>query len=152
MLQSSHQSNGSRRYATPPQQISAFNRRSLPVQTASKAADWVSQQPNRTVVIGDDIFRVDPNADYNLHYPLRRGQFNLHKGVGGSVFNVLDNIHSIWEYAIRDKLGIPLRYGDHDIHFSTANNSFHISIAENFHNIRRSWSFQIFSIDPTSRL
>lgn len=108
VLQSSAQSNGNRRYATPPQQISAFNRRSTPENTGLPCDfDWLAE--NQETVVGDDIFRVDPKANYNIHYPIRRGILNLHSGIRGSLYNVLDLLQTIWEYAITEKLGIPLK-------------------------------------------
>lgn len=56
MLQSSLQSNGDRRYATPPQQISAYNRNSVP-----KYKDMVVPQlstpksPPADIVYGEDV-------------------------------------------------------------------------------------------------
>lgn len=108
ILQSSQQSNGNRRYATPPQQISAFNRRSVPEEVGlPEDDDWLPGQPDR--VVGDDIFKLDTKASYNIHFPIRRGLLNLHPGVGGSLWNVLDHLQTIWEYAITAKLGIPLK-------------------------------------------
>lgn len=105
VLQSTTTSIGTRRYATPPQQISAFNRRSKPEIVRGTAPDWMSLE----TVVGDDIFKINPADGFNIHYPIKRGQLNLYPGIGGSLFNVLDNLQTIWEYAIVKKLGIPLR-------------------------------------------
>lgn len=107
VLQSCVQTNGNRRYATPPQQISAFNRRSVPERINFPTQDWIAEDTD--TIVGDDIFRLDPEAPYNIHYPIRRGLLNLHGGVGGSLFNVIDQLQAIWEYAITVKLGIPLK-------------------------------------------
>lgn len=108
VLQSSVQSNGNRRYATPPQQLAAFNRRTSPeVVPDLSSDDWLPG--NLETVVGDDIFRINPAADYNIHFPIRRGQLNVYPGVGGSIFNVLDDLQTIWEYAISEKLNIPLK-------------------------------------------
>jgi actin-related protein 8 len=49
MLQSSLQSNGDRRYATPPQQIAAYNRNSVP-----KYKDTVPRtHTNKSSVVGN---------------------------------------------------------------------------------------------------
>lgn len=106
VLQSSLQSDERRRYATPPQQIAAFNRRSTPeIVTEALPDEWLTQ--TRDSVYGDDIFNLDP-VGYNIHFPIRRGQLNIHEGIGGSLFNVLDHLQAIWEYAIEHKLGIPI--------------------------------------------
>lgn len=107
ILQSSVQSNGSRRYATPPQQIAAFNRRSFPETIGDSGTDWLPGHLD--TVVGDDIFRLHPKAGYNIHYPIKRGLLNIHSGVGGSLFNVLDHLQTIWEYAITEKLKIPIK-------------------------------------------
>lgn len=54
-LQSCLQSDGSRRYATPPQQIAAFNRRSQPEVLGNSGGDWVKVEGD--VVIGNDVMR-----------------------------------------------------------------------------------------------
>lgn len=52
-LQSCLQSNGRRRYATPPQQISAFNRRAIPEIVEEKPN--APQEPEREVLFGDEV-------------------------------------------------------------------------------------------------
>lgn len=52
-LQSCLQSDGSRRYATPPQQIAAFNRRSQPEVLGDSGGEWVKVEGD--VVIGNDV-------------------------------------------------------------------------------------------------
>lgn len=105
-LQSCLQSDGRRRYATPPQQIAAFNRRSNPEILKSSANE---QNKNYgPVVVGDDILNINPD-DYNIHLPYRRGELNVHSGPGGSLRSVMADLKSIWEYVLTDKLNIPLR-------------------------------------------
>ena len=52
-LQSCLQSDGRRRYATPPQQISAFNRRSNPEVIGGSGGEWV--KPEGDIVVGDEV-------------------------------------------------------------------------------------------------
>lgn len=52
-LQSCLQSDGRRRYATPPQQIAAFNRRSHPEEEGSSGGEWV--KPEKDIVVGNDV-------------------------------------------------------------------------------------------------
>lgn len=52
-LQSCLQSDGRRRYATPPQQIAAFNRRSSPELIGSSGGEWI--KPESDVVVGNDV-------------------------------------------------------------------------------------------------
>lgn len=107
-LQSSLQSDGRRRYATPPQQISAFNRRSAPELLDANIKPYYNPT-DLDVVIGDDVIKLNPNGDFNLHFPIRRGDFNLHGGVGGSVTAVIADLQEIWEYVLKNHLKIPLR-------------------------------------------
>lgn len=108
LLQSSLQSNGARRYATPPQQISAFNRRSAPeIIPGNMNLEYLPE--NLNVVVGDDILKIDPAANYNIYFPIKRGHLNIHSGLGGSLFNTLDHIQTILEYALTQKLEIKLK-------------------------------------------
>ena len=52
-LQSCLQSDGRRRYATPPQQIAAFNRRSNPEVISSSGGEWIKAEGD--VVVGDEV-------------------------------------------------------------------------------------------------
>lgn len=105
-LQTCVQSNGARRYATPPQQIAAFNRRSFPEIIKDEGEPW--PQVDCEIVVGDLVLDIDPELPYNLHFPYRRGDFNLHSEVGGSISSVLNDMYSIWSSIIEYKLDIPL--------------------------------------------
>lgn len=107
-LQSCLQSDGRRRYATPPQQISAFNRRSTPEILDAHIKSYYNPT-DLDVVIGDDVIKLNPNGDFNLHFPIRRGDFNLHGGVGGSVTAVIADLQDIWEFVLQNHLKIPVR-------------------------------------------
>ncbi|KAJ8935422.1 hypothetical protein NQ314_012842 [Rhamnusium bicolor] len=97
-LQSCLQSDGRRRYATPPQQIAAFNRRSQPEMLGNNGGEWI--KPEGDVVIGNDILRLDPNELFNIHFPYKRGDFNIHGGPGGSMTAVLADLETIWTYVL----------------------------------------------------
>lgn len=111
-VQSCLQSDGRRRYATPPQQIAAFNRRSEPSNVEVPNTNniigfskWI--KPENNVVIGDDVLRLDPSLDFNIHFPYRRGDLNVHSGPGGSVSAVLADLEAIWGHLLTNKLGLP---------------------------------------------
>lgn len=56
MLQSSLQSNGDRRYATPPQQIAAYNRNSVPQFNDTVTPDLLQPKiPDVSVIFGEDV-------------------------------------------------------------------------------------------------
>lgn len=52
---------------------------------------------------------VNPLDSYNIHWPIRRGQLNLHAGPGGSLTAVLADLEVIWSHAIQKYLEIPLK-------------------------------------------
>lgn len=52
-LQSCLQSDGQRRYATPPQQIAAFNRRTQPEVISQSGGEWV--KPESEYIVGDEV-------------------------------------------------------------------------------------------------
>ncbi|KAG8332324.1 actin-related protein 8-like isoform X1 [Homalodisca vitripennis] len=105
-LQSCLQSDGRRRYATPPQQIAAFNRRVQPEVISSSGGEWTKQEGN--CVIGNEVLHINPALDYNVHFPIRRGELNVHSGVGGSLTSVLTDLQDIWSWVIQFKLDIPI--------------------------------------------
>lgn len=107
-LQSCVQSDGRRRYATPPQQISAFNRRSTPEVVQASRPDWKDDLPGDTV-FGEEVLWLNPSGEFNVHYPVRRGELNLHKGIGGSMSGVMCDLQDIWEFVLRHKLRIDLK-------------------------------------------
>ncbi|XP_052889257.1 actin-related protein 8 [Anopheles moucheti] len=104
-LQSCVQSNGQRRYATPPQQIAAFNRRSQPEVVPDSDTEWHDKDGN-DVVIGEDVLLLKPDGEYNVHFPIRRGELNLHAGVGGSLFGIMSDLQTIWEHVLQTRLQI----------------------------------------------
>ncbi|XP_071639578.1 actin-related protein 8 [Temnothorax longispinosus] len=108
-LQSCLQSDGSRRYATPPQQIAAFNRRSSPDISSPGNMKWTTT--DRDIVVGDDILSLDPEEEcnFNVHFPYRRGELNIHSSTGGSITAVMADLKTIWEYVLAEKLDIPLK-------------------------------------------
>ncbi|KDR14149.1 actin-related protein 8 isoform X4 [Zootermopsis nevadensis] len=106
-LQSCLQSDGRRRYATPPQQIAAFNRRSSPEVISSSGGEWI--KPDGDVVVGDEVLYLNAGQDFNIHFPYQRGDLYVHSGPGGSITAVLANLETIWTWAIRHRLEIPLR-------------------------------------------
>uniref|UniRef100_A0A336MA12 Actin-related protein 8 n=1 Tax=Culicoides sonorensis TaxID=179676 RepID=A0A336MA12_CULSO len=103
-LQACLQSDGKKRYATPPQQISAFNRRSHPVPVQEPRFQFL--QTTADFIVGDDVLSLDPKDPWNIHFPWRRGDFNLHKNVGGSLTAVISDLQQIWLSVLQCILGI----------------------------------------------
>lgn len=103
-LQACLQSDGKKRYATPPQQISAFNRRSHPVQVQEQRFSFL--QTSADFIVGDDVLSLDPKDPWNIHFPWRRGDFNLHSNVGGSMTAVISDLQQIWLSVLQCIMGI----------------------------------------------
>lgn len=108
-LQSCLQSDGRRRYATPPQQIAAFNRKSVPEIVPLDQSKKVSGIKEAEKLFGDDILNCSNIQDYNLHFPIRRGELNLHANVGGSLLSVLNDLQEIWENVLQTKFKIKVQ-------------------------------------------
>lgn len=49
---------------------------------------------------------MKPGENFNVHWPIRRGQLNLHPGVGGSLSSVLSDLETIWSTALQKFLDI----------------------------------------------
>lgn len=103
-LQSCLQSDGRRRYATPPQQIAAFNKRSVPTHLEDTPTDWLYTEEQ--VIIGNDVLAIKPSSPYNIHFPMKRGDLNLHSGPGGSVTAVLHDLEAIWSHVLLSQFDI----------------------------------------------
>jgi actin-related protein 8 len=101
------QSDGRRRYATAPQQIAAFNRRSNPEFFDDNSMRCFKS--DEETIIGDDVLSLDPSDNYNIHFPMKRGELNLHSGVGGSITSVINDLQEIWEYVLQNHLQVDLR-------------------------------------------
>jgi actin-related protein 8 len=48
-------------------------------------------------------------ADYSIHFPVKRGELNIHPGVGGSLSAIMHDLETIWSYVIEKLLRIPLK-------------------------------------------
>jgi len=57
-------------------------------------------------VFGDDVLNLDPNGDFNIHFPLKRGELNVHSGIGGSITSIMADLQEIWEHALLTYLEI----------------------------------------------
>lgn len=68
--------------------------RSQPEILGNSGGDWV--KPEGDIVIGNDILRLDPDLDFNVYFPFRRGDLNIHPGPGGSITGVIADLETIW--------------------------------------------------------
>lgn len=67
---------------------------------------------------------VNPSDCYDIHWPIVRGQLNVHSGPGGSLTAVLADLETIWGHVIQKQLDIPLK----DLKVGETSSSFHITI------------------------
>lgn len=44
--------------------------------------------------------------DFNVHFPYRRGDFNIHPGPGGSMTAILADLETIWLHVLQTHLNI----------------------------------------------
>lgn len=79
------------------------------IVTGQSEVHWMKPKEKVSFVVGADVLRLDPNGNFNIHFPIRRGEFNIHKGVGGTQSAVLEDIRTIWDYAIKNYLDISLK-------------------------------------------
>ncbi|XP_047234766.1 actin-related protein 8 isoform X2 [Girardinichthys multiradiatus] len=103
-------SNGVRRTPVSAEQARAYNCLIRPaVLDSSSRVKWTntSHQPN--YLVGDEALYVNPSDCYNSHWPIVRGQLNVHSGSGGSLTAVLADLETIWSYVIQKHLEIPLK-------------------------------------------
>lgn len=52
---------------------------------------------------------IKPESNFFRHWPMKRGQLNIHPGVGGSLSSILADLEVLWGTAISNLLGIPLK-------------------------------------------
>ncbi|EDX02655.1 actin-related protein 8 isoform X1 [Drosophila yakuba] len=102
------------RVATPPQQLAHFNRSSQAEKVpppGGQIADepWLDREA--PVLFDDRILRLSAvdARDYDIHFPMQRGELNVHKEKGGSLQASLQHLERIWSYALKERLKIPLR-------------------------------------------
>lgn len=55
------------------------------------------------------ILSLHPSLEYNVHFPVVRGDLHLHRGLGGSVSAVLADLETIWGHCISTILNVPLK-------------------------------------------
>ncbi|KAH8354841.1 hypothetical protein KR084_011730, partial [Drosophila pseudotakahashii] len=100
------------RVATPPQQLAHFNRSSQAEKVSPPPGGQPpEEQPWLDRLFDDRILRLSAHdaRDYDIHFPMKRGELNVHKEKGGSLQASLQHLERIWSYALEARLKIPLR-------------------------------------------
>lgn len=45
--------------------------------------------PEEEVIVGDEVLDLPNTPQFNIHFPFRRGDVNLHSDIGGSLTSIL---------------------------------------------------------------
>ncbi|XP_077371291.1 actin-related protein 8 [Festucalex cinctus] len=103
-------SNGVRRTPVSNEQARAYNCQIRPaVLDSSSRVKWTNTSHHPPYLIGEEALYVKPTDCYNIHWPMVRGQLNVHAGPGGSLTAVLADLETIWSHVIQKNLEIPLK-------------------------------------------
>ncbi|XP_062248080.1 actin-related protein 8 [Platichthys flesus] len=103
-------SNGVRRTPVSAEQAKAYNCQIRPaVLDSSSRVKWTNTAHHPPHLVGEEALTVNPSDCYNIHWPVVRGQLNVHPGPGGSLTAVLSDLETIWSHVIQKSLEIPLK-------------------------------------------
>ncbi|CAB1420015.1 unnamed protein product [Pleuronectes platessa] len=103
-------SNGVRRTPVSAEQAKAYNCQIRPaVLESSSRVKWTNTAHHPPHLVGEEALNVNPSDCYNIHWPVVRGQLNVHPGPGGSLTAVLSDLETIWSHVIQKSLEIPLK-------------------------------------------
>ncbi|CAL8092381.1 unnamed protein product [Orchesella dallaii] len=92
--------------------IAAYNKTakgcpiSISDSTPGVALSTIEDLEKRQFIVGDDVLKLPENESWNIHCPWRRGQLNLHRGVGGTITSVMTDLEDIWRWCLKEKLSI----------------------------------------------
>ncbi|KAG1949112.1 actin-related protein 8 [Pimephales promelas] len=103
-------SNGVRRTPVSAEQARLYNRQIRPaVLEPNCKVSWTNTAHQPQYLVGEEALHVNPSDCYSLHWPICRGQLNLHSGPGGSLTSVLVDLENIWAHTLQKLLEIPLK-------------------------------------------
>ncbi|XP_030640691.1 actin-related protein 8 [Chanos chanos] len=103
-------SNGMRRTPVSAEQARSYNRQIRPaVLDPNSRVKWTNTAHQPEYLVGDEALYVNPADCYDIHWPVCRGQLNIHNKAGGSLTAVLADLEAIWSHAIQKHLEIPLK-------------------------------------------
>ncbi|KAJ8265187.1 hypothetical protein COCON_G00142860 [Conger conger] len=103
-------SNGVRRTPVSADQARSYNRQIRPaVLDTSPRVKWTNTAQHPEFLVGEEAVYVNPADCYNVHWPICRGQLNIHSGPAGSLSAVLADLEAIWSHAVQKFLEIPLK-------------------------------------------
>ncbi|XP_028438975.1 actin-related protein 8 isoform X2 [Perca flavescens] len=104
-------SNGVRRTPVSAEQARAYNCQIRPavLDSCSSRVKWTNTAHQPPHLVGEEALYVNPSDCYNIHWPIVRGQLNVHASPGGSLTAVLADLETIWSHVIQKQLEIPLK-------------------------------------------
>ncbi|CAI9549438.1 unnamed protein product [Staurois parvus] len=103
-------SNGTRRIPVVPEQARAYNKQMRPaILDHNSDVAWTSTSHRPEYLVGEEALFVNPAEGYNIHFPIRKGQLNVHTGPGGSLTAVLTDLETIWSHVLQKILEIQLK-------------------------------------------
>ncbi|AWP09428.1 putative actin-related protein 8 [Scophthalmus maximus] len=103
-------SNGVRRTPVSAEQARAYNCQIRPaVLDSGSRVKWTNTTHQPPHLVGEEALNVNPSDSYNIHWPIVRGQLNVHPGPGGSLTAVLSDLEAIWSHVLQKHLEIPLK-------------------------------------------
>ncbi|XP_041459448.1 actin-related protein 8-like isoform X2 [Lytechinus variegatus] len=101
-------SQGHRRESVHTSEVHSFND-SVSHQSVDEFTDmsWTDTANNAEYFIGDQALYLENSSDYNIQWPMKHGQLNLHNNVGGSISAVIQDLCTLWGHVLDKSLGIP---------------------------------------------
>ena len=54
-----------------------------------KDDEVIRSVPDEEVIVGDEVLDLPNTPQFNIHFPFRRGDVNLHSDIGGSLTSIL---------------------------------------------------------------
>ncbi|KAL5014598.1 hypothetical protein ScPMuIL_008868 [Solemya velum] len=103
-------SSGDYRQPTSYKQLLSFNNSVRPERTNVICPQkWTNTDKKTPFFIGEEALYIHNTEKFVLHWPIRRGRLNLHKGPGGTLSSILSDLEAIWSTALQARLEIPLK-------------------------------------------
>ncbi|KAM5148377.1 actin-related protein 8 isoform 2-T2 [Mantella aurantiaca] len=103
-------SNGMRRIPVVPEQARAYNKQMRPAILDHKSdVTWTCTSHRPEYLVGEEALFVNPADGYNIYFPIRKGQLNVHNGPGGSLMAVLTDLETIWSHVLQKILEVQLK-------------------------------------------
>ncbi|CAH1797829.1 unnamed protein product [Owenia fusiformis] len=101
---------GSPRIPTSFKQLASHNSSVQAIQSdVLSQVKWTATEYKPEYLVGEEALYVKPSDQYDLHWPLRRGCFNIHEGHNGTPTSVIQDMEHIWGHVISNLLDIPLK-------------------------------------------